>query len=100
MLTQITGDLVAAMDGLTFGPPVTHVYNPIVCARPAWDASGKEDVQGRRRVLMLGMNPGPPSLSNRREASTLRRCGRRNRYGQETTDAENSEGERDADRIP
>ena len=34
-LKQITDDLIADLDGLTFGPPVTHVYNPLVYARPA-----------------------------------------------------------------
>ena len=59
MLKQITDDLIADLDGLTFGPPVTHVYNPLVYARAAWDLYCEKYGQGRREVLLLGMNPGP-----------------------------------------
>lgn len=55
----ITDGLVADLDGLTFGPPVTHVYNPLVYARPSWDLYCAKYGQGRREVLLLGMNPGP-----------------------------------------
>ena len=63
MLAQITDDLIADLEGLTFGPPVTHVYNPLIYARPAWDAYCKKYGRGRREVLMLGMNPGPWGMS-------------------------------------
>ena len=63
-LEQITDDLVADLDCLTFGPPVTHVYNPLVYARQAWDLYCEKYGQGPREVLMIGMNPGPPGLSN------------------------------------
>jgi single-strand selective monofunctional uracil DNA glycosylase len=59
MLKQITDDLVADLDGLAFGPPVTHVYNPLVYARQAWDLYCRRYGQGEREVLLLGMNPGP-----------------------------------------
>ena len=59
MLEQITNDLVADLDWLTFGPPVTHVYNPLVYARQAWDLYCEKYGQGRREVLLIGMNPGP-----------------------------------------
>ena len=59
MLKQITDDLVADLDGLTFGPPVTHVYNPLVYARSAWDLYCERYGQRPREVLLLGMNPGP-----------------------------------------
>jgi hypothetical protein len=68
MLKQITDDLVADLAGLTFGPPVTHVYNPLVYARAAWDAYCEKYGQGRREVLMIGMNPGPWRMSNANEA--------------------------------
>jgi single-strand selective monofunctional uracil DNA glycosylase len=58
-LQQVTDDLIADLAGLTFGPPVTHVYNPLVYARAAWDAYCEKHGQGRREVLMIGMNPGP-----------------------------------------
>jgi single-strand selective monofunctional uracil DNA glycosylase len=59
MLKQITDELVADLDGLTFGPPVTHVYNPLVYAREAWDLYCEKYGQGRREILLVGMNPGP-----------------------------------------
>ena len=62
-LTTITDDLVADLDGLTFGPPVTHVYNPLIYARKAWDAYCERYGQGQREVLMIGMNPGPWGMS-------------------------------------
>ena len=58
-LRKITDDLVADLDGLTFGPPVTHVYNPLIYARKAWDLYCERYGQGQREVLCLGMNPGP-----------------------------------------
>ena len=58
-MKQITDDLVADLDGLTFGPPVTHVYNPLIYARKAWDLYCEKYGQGQREVLLLGMNPGP-----------------------------------------
>lgn len=68
-IQQITNDLVAALDGLTFGPPVTHVYNPLIYARDAWDLYCDMYGQGQREVLCLGMNPGPPGMSNPYEAN-------------------------------
>ena len=58
-LRKITDDLVADLAGLTFGPPVTHVYNPLVYARKPWDLYCEKYGQGQREVLCLGMNPGP-----------------------------------------
>ncbi|MFT4625296.1 MAG: single-strand selective monofunctional uracil DNA glycosylase [Myxococcota bacterium] len=59
MLTTITDDLVADLAGLKFAEPVTHVYNPLVYARAAWDAYVSRYGAGPREVLLLGMNPGP-----------------------------------------
>ena len=58
-LNQITDDLVADLDGLMFGPPVTHVYNPLTYARATWDMYCEKYGQAPREVLMVGMNPGP-----------------------------------------
>jgi len=58
-LEQITNDLVADLDGLTFGPPVTHVYNPLVYARASWDTYCERFGKGTRDILFFGMNPGP-----------------------------------------
>ncbi len=59
MLTRIADELASAVDDLVFGPPVAHVYNPLIYARAAHhaylDLAGDE----RGRVVLLGMNPGP-----------------------------------------
>ncbi|MFT7582073.1 MAG: single-strand selective monofunctional uracil DNA glycosylase, partial [Myxococcota bacterium] len=48
------------MGALTFGAPVTHVYNPL---EYAWDAHAvylaKYGGGPKGRALWLGMNPGP-----------------------------------------
>jgi single-strand selective monofunctional uracil DNA glycosylase len=58
-LAALTDALVADLAPLTFGPPVTHVYDPLVYARAPWDAYCARYGQGRRDVLLVGMNPGP-----------------------------------------
>ncbi|MEY3013906.1 MAG: hypothetical protein RIT45_2641 [Pseudomonadota bacterium] len=58
-IRAITDDLVADLAPLTFGAPVTHVYNPLVYARAAWDQYCERFGQGPREVLLVGMNPGP-----------------------------------------
>ncbi len=67
-LEQITDDLVADLDGLTFGLPVTHVYNPLVYARDAWDIYCDRYGGGPKQVVLVGMNPGPCGLSISYEA--------------------------------
>ena len=62
-LSQITDELVAALSPLTFSEPVTHVYNPLIYARAAWDSYCEKYGQGPRKVLALGMNPGPFGMS-------------------------------------
>jgi single-strand selective monofunctional uracil DNA glycosylase len=44
---------------LSFGPPVTHVYNPLDYAWDLHSAYVGKWGNSRRRVLLLGMNPGP-----------------------------------------
>ena len=58
-LKSITDELVQALSGLKFGAPVTHVYNPLIYARAAWDTYCKRFGRGKKRILLLGMNPGP-----------------------------------------
>ncbi|MBN1477213.1 single-stranded DNA-binding protein [Candidatus Sumerlaeota bacterium] len=58
-LPQITDQLVAEVERLRFAPPVTHVYNPLVYARASHDLYLQRFGRGRRRYLLLGMNPGP-----------------------------------------
>lgn len=54
-----TDELVAALRTLRFGPPVTHVYNPLEYARASWDRYLQLYGRGQRDVILLGMNPGP-----------------------------------------
>ena len=44
---------------LTFSPPVTHVYDPFGYAWPRWEDYVTAFASGPKRVLFLGMNPGP-----------------------------------------
>ena len=58
-ILSATGELVSRLSGLSFGDPVSHVYNPLEYGR----ASHKQYVErfgdSTKRVLMMGMNPGP-----------------------------------------
>jgi single-strand selective monofunctional uracil DNA glycosylase len=47
------------LDGLSFGDPVTHVYNPLRYARAAHEQYLTRFGDGPKRVVFLGMNPGP-----------------------------------------
>ncbi len=44
---------------MTFGPPVTHVYDPLRYARAPHEAYLERYGNGPKEVLLLGMNPGP-----------------------------------------
>jgi single-strand selective monofunctional uracil DNA glycosylase len=44
---------------LRFGSPVTHVYNPLAYARRPHGSYVRAYGSSRKRVLFLGMNPGP-----------------------------------------
>jgi single-strand selective monofunctional uracil DNA glycosylase len=44
---------------LKFAAPVSHVYNPLIYAWRAHEMYLRRYGNGRKRVLFLGMNPGP-----------------------------------------
>jgi single-strand selective monofunctional uracil DNA glycosylase len=48
-----------AVDRLTFADPVTHVYNPLRYAWRAHEIYLRRYGNNPKRVLFLGMNPGP-----------------------------------------
>ncbi len=48
-----------AVAELRFATPVTHVYNPLIYAWRAHEMYLRRYGNGRKRVLFLGMNPGP-----------------------------------------
>ena len=60
------GELIAAarrlreaVDRLNFAPPVSHAYNPLRYAWRAHEIYLERYGNPRKRVLFLGMNPGP-----------------------------------------
>lgn len=55
----ISRRLAAEAGALRFGPPVAYVYNPLVYARRPHELYLSKHGMGRKRVLFLGMNPGP-----------------------------------------
>jgi single-strand selective monofunctional uracil DNA glycosylase len=52
-------DLSSQVDGLKFQPPVTHIYNPLDYAWSAHELYLRKFGDGKKRVVFLGMNPGP-----------------------------------------
>ena len=55
----IARQLLADLADLRFGAPVSHVYNPLEYARASFRQYAERYGQGRREVLLVGMNPGP-----------------------------------------
>lgn len=58
-LAQISRRLAARCDALSFSAPVAHVYDPLVHAREPHERYLALWGGGTKRVLFLGMNPGP-----------------------------------------
>jgi single-strand selective monofunctional uracil DNA glycosylase len=58
-LARISRRLSARVAELEFGPPVSHVYNPLDYARDAHEEYLRRFGRARGRVVLLGMNPGP-----------------------------------------
>ena len=55
--------LIEAVDQLTFDEPTTHVYNPLDYA---WDAHAQyieKCAHSKKKVLFMGMNPGPYGMA-------------------------------------
>lgn len=48
-----------ALDGMRFAAPVSHVYNPLTYAWAPNALYLQRYGQGRKRVVFVGMNPGP-----------------------------------------
>lgn len=58
-LLAATESLVEKLEGLSFSEPVTHVYNPLIYAKASHELYVSRFGDSRKRVLMMGMNPGP-----------------------------------------
>lgn len=56
---RIARDLARALDGLSFGPPVACVYDPLVYARRSLERYLERYARRGTEVLLVGMNPGP-----------------------------------------
>ena len=52
-------ELSATLGKMRFAPPVTHVYNPLDYAWNVHERYLRRYGDGRKRVVFLGMNPGP-----------------------------------------
>jgi single-strand selective monofunctional uracil DNA glycosylase len=58
-LQSISRKLAKVLDEQRFSPPTAFVYNPLVYARAPHEAYLERYGNGRGRVLLMGMNPGP-----------------------------------------
>lgn len=58
-LVEISRALARRMNALRFGAPTAYVYNPLVYARVPHEAFLERYGRAPRKVLLLGMNPGP-----------------------------------------
>ncbi len=58
-LIAAAAELRDAVDRLAFAAPVTHVYNPLRYAWQPHELYLRRFGHSRKRVLLLGMNPGP-----------------------------------------
>ncbi len=63
---SVAKEILAATDALceklaplNFSEPVTHVYNPLIYARSSHEKYVKRYGASQKKVLMMGMNPGP-----------------------------------------
>lgn len=58
-LVRAAEELADAVDAISFGAPVTHVYNPLRYAAAAHREYLRRYANGKKRIVLLGMNPGP-----------------------------------------
>ncbi len=58
-LISITKELSKGVEALSFSDPVAYVYNPLDYAWKSHSAYLKKYGEGKGRVLLIGMNPGP-----------------------------------------
>jgi single-strand selective monofunctional uracil DNA glycosylase len=56
---RAAANLRDAVEPLKFSPPVTHIYNPLSYAWAAHEQYVKRFAATPKRILFLGMNPGP-----------------------------------------
>lgn len=54
-----TRALARSMGRLRFSDPITHVYNPLIYARACHEEYIRRFARSSKKVVFLGMNPGP-----------------------------------------
>jgi single-strand selective monofunctional uracil DNA glycosylase len=59
LLIQAARQLSVDVGRFRFGPPVRFIYNPLAYARATHELYLQRFANSRRRVVFLGMNPGP-----------------------------------------
>jgi len=59
MLIVATRELSDAVNALKFSAPIAYVYNPLDYARETHEQFLSHYGNGKKRVVFLGMNPGP-----------------------------------------
>jgi single-strand selective monofunctional uracil DNA glycosylase len=62
-LVEAAAILRDEVDRLSFAEPVTHIYNPLRYAWGAHEAYLRKFGDSRKRIVFLGMNPGPWGMS-------------------------------------
>ena len=58
-LIEASRELARKVDALAFGDPVRYVYNPLIYARRPWETYLSRYAGDTKRVVFVGMNPGP-----------------------------------------
>ncbi len=58
-MITITDELLDRIEPMTFSAPVIHVYNPLRYARDGYDNYLSRFGNGHKKVILVGMNPGP-----------------------------------------
>lgn len=58
-LIRVARELAQEVEEIRFGPPVTHVYNPLRYAWGAHEQYLRRYGSGPKEVVLVGMNPGP-----------------------------------------
>lgn len=58
-LIDLSRQLCRDLEGARFSAPVSHTYNPLQYARAPHELFLERFGGGKKRVLLLGMNPGP-----------------------------------------
>ena len=58
-MIQAAQELTQALETLRFPEPITHVYNPLTYAWNAHKQYLTRFAKTKKRVVFLGMNPGP-----------------------------------------